>query len=109
CASASSGNLGQADSGGTGLSAPPFSCEIVVPFRSWPSRCRDSDRYLARAHRAEAAGAPAGLAGGRALLDHGLDGRSYDHLRDAHTARDWEVFLAQIDEQHLHLAAIVAI
>ncbi|EGE59032.1 hypothetical protein RHECNPAF_25300113 [Rhizobium etli CNPAF512] len=57
----------------------------------------------------EAAGAAHRLAGGGAFGHPRLGHRRNYHLGDAHAAFDDEGFLAEIGEQHLHFAAIVAV
>ncbi len=68
------------------------------------------DRSLrGRSRRAEAAGAARRLADSIDLGDGDLNDGRDDGLCDAHATLDHEGCLAEIDQQHLHLAAIIAV
>lgn len=74
-----------------------------------------AEERQAPASSASDAGRPksAGTALGRACLgdfSHAhLCHRCYDHLGDAHAASNGEILLAEIDEQNLDFAAVIAV
>src|SRR5690606_20311318 len=79
----------------------------AVKGRLWSGDGRE--RASGRSGGAEAVSSASRRAGSVALFDPGLKHRGDDKLGDAHAARDGKIVLAQIDQQNLHLAAIVAV
>lgn len=72
-------------------------------------QCRRGRKAVLNTRRTEAAGAAQGLGHFTDFGNKYLRHRCYHHLGNPHAAGDDEILLAEIDQQNLHLATVIAI